>query len=462
MLNTATCVLLALTHVSAALGIVPAATVQRAHDRITPALCVVDYTLERTNPATGQTDRTSGSTVGIIVSPDGLVMVRGHLQMENIEPMNLRVHVGEGDSERTYPAVHLRKPEDVNVLFLRMQPEEPRTFPYATFARDVELGLGEPVLVFGILGDALDNARGVQGRFVGTILDQPRRYYGLDNPVPNGFIGGPCVDANGRIVGVVGYDLAREQGGDLFSRAGYPLLYQSDLFTRFIDNPPSESELADTTDDAWLGVFTQPLTDDLARYWGVPLEGGIVVSTLVDGSPAEAAGLQRGDIITHFEGVPLRAKQDRDVLGFTQLVRQAGVGTEAQVDFLRGGEPQTLTVTLIPRPTAAADAGEYEDTVFGLTVRELTTDVRIMLNIPPDVEGVIVRRVRPGSWADLAQMRPGVIVLEFGGIPVGSIEDFEAAVSRIGLEQPDEVAVFCRVGQRTGFFRLQPRWGAGE
>jgi serine protease Do len=460
VLQTATCIALAWVHATAALAAMTTATVETASDRVSPALCVVNYAIERTNPGTGQVDRSSGSTLGLIVSPGGLVMVRGHMQIENVHPFNVRVRVGEGDDEREYPATVLRKPDDVNVLFLQIEPESPRTFPHVTFARDVTMGLGQPLMVFGILGDTFDNARGVQGRFVGTILDTPRRYYGIDAPVPNGFIGGPCLDANGRVIGVIGYDLTREQGGDLYTRAGYPLVYQSNLFTKYIDNPPGEGAITDSPEDAWLGVFTQPLTDDLARYWDLPAEGGIVISTMVENSPAQVAGLQRGDVVTRFHNTPVRARQDRDVLGFTQLVRQAGVGTEAEVEILRDGEPMTLTVTLVPRPTAAADALEHEDEVFGLTVRELTTDVRIMLNIGADVEGVIVRRVRRGSWADLAQMQPGAIILEFGGIPVTSIQDFEAAVERAVAEQPSEVAVFCRVGQRTGFFRLQPRWPA--
>lgn len=460
VLQTATCVAMLLTHAAGALGGIQAATVEQAHERVAPALCVVSYGIERTHPATGQVDRSTGSTMGLIVSPDGLVMVRGHMQIENVEPFNVRVRVGEGEDEQEYPARVLRKPDDVNVMFLKIEPDTPRTFPHVSFQRGVNLNLGEPIMVFGILGDSFDNARGVQGRFVGSILDSPRRYYGLDAPVPNGFIGGPCLDANGRLVGVIGYDLTREQGGDLYTRAGYPLIYQSDLFARYIDTPPGEHEITDSPEDAWLGVFTQPLTDDLANYWNVPAEGGIIISTLVENSPAQTAGLQRGDIVKRFNGNAVRARQDRDVLGFTQLVREAGVGTDAEVEILRDGEPMTLTVTLVPRPTAAADALEFEDEVFGLTVRELTTDVRIMLNIGPDVEGVIVRRVKSGSWADLAQMRPGAIVLEFGGIPVSSIEDFRAAVERVAAERPAEVAVFCRVGQRTGFFRLQPRWPA--
>jgi serine protease Do len=128
------------------------------------------------------------------------------------------------------------------------------------------------------------------------------------------------------------------------------------------------------------------------------------------------------------------------------------------IEFLRDGERLTTEVTLGERPTPARAAGTFEDTVFGLTVRDITTEDRIRLNLDQEVEGVIVTRVEPGSWANLAGMIPGAIVLNFGGIPVTGVEDFEAAVNTLAESQPENITVFSRVGPRTGFFRLNPRW----
>ena len=186
------------------------------------------------------------------------------------------------------------------------------------------------------------------------------------------------------------------------------------------------------------------------------------VSTVVAPSPAVDAGLLPGDVIIDFDGTPIRSKLDSDVLSFTKLVREAGPGREVTIRILRDGQPQEIRARLGVRPRTARDAGEYEDPVFGLTVREITTDIRIALNLSEDVKGVIVRRVRSGSPAQLANMRPGVIIMSFGDYPVSTLDEFREAVDKVAARKPAEVSVFARFGPATGFFRLEPRWQDNE
>jgi serine protease Do len=432
------------------------AVIQQAYETITPAICMVSYTSEVTDPATGQVGRRANRALGVICTPDGLVLAHGHMALENSEPYNIEIQVGQGDAQRSYEAMLLEKPDDVNLAFLEIQADEPRRFPYVEFSPRT-LALGEPLLILGIMGESLDFVRAIQMRQVSAILEKPRRTYCLDQPMPFGFMTGPVVDAKGVLVGVVGLDLSPEQGGELYTRSQHPLVYQADLFVRYLEERPGET-VAGEEPPAWLGVFSQPLTDDLADYWGVPQEGGIVVATIVPGSPADAAGIQRGDIITRFDDTVVRPKLDREVVTFTKLVRETGVGKRVEVNLLRNGNPTTVQVELVERPKAASDAGEYEDEVFGLTVREITQDVRILLNLPEDIQGVIVRRVKSGSVADAAGMAPGVIILRFGEHPVTSLDEFKDAIGKVIEEKPSEVAAFCRFGPRTGYFRLIPRW----
>lgn len=431
--------------------------VERQYDAVVPGVCLLEFSSEVTNQATGEVSKRDTRALGVLVSPDGLVMAHGHMQLENTQPFNIRVKVGQGDGEKEYDGVLLKKPDDVNVCFVRIEHDGTERFPYLRFARDARLDVGEPLLIFGLMGETLDFARGVSVRMVGAVLEKPRTTYAIDQSMPFGYVGGPVVNSEGKIAGVVGFDLSMAEGGDLYVRSGHPLVYQTDLFAKYIANPPSETEIEKGEAEAWLGVFSQPLTDDLAEYWGLPRNGGIVVSTIVAGSPADVAGLQRGDVLTHFDGTPLTAKLDREIVGFTKLVRETGI-KEVSVRLLRDGEPMEMSLMLTERPKAARDAGEYEDKVFGLTVREITTDVRILLNLSEDVQGVIVRRVKSGSWANLAHMVPGLIIMRMGDYPVTNLEDFKEAIDRLAEQKPAEVPVFCRAGARTGFFRLQPRW----
>lgn len=431
--------------------------IQEAFQRVAPAVCVVNYSSNITNPSSGEVSKRNTRALGLLVAPEGLVMAHGHMQIENSEPFNITVTVGQGEEEKVYSAKLLKKPEDVNVCFVQITDEKKDRFPYASFS-ERPLRLGEPVVLIGLLGDSLDFNRSVITRRIGSILEKPRRTYCLDERVLFGYVGSPVINYEGKVVGVVGFDLSAGEGGDLYVRSGHPLVYQTELFAAYIAKPPTEKELTVAKDEAFLGVFTQPLTDDLAEYWGLPQSGGVVVGTLMPGSPAEAAGMQTGDVIINFDGVPIQAKQDREVITFTKLVRDAGIGRSVPVRVLRDGQPMDLTVTLVERPKSARDAGEFEDEVFGLTVREITTDLRIALNLPQDVQGVIVRRVKSGSWAALADMEPFLIVMNFGGHPVTSLDSFKQAIEKVVQEKPAEVTVFCRVGTRTGFFRIKPRW----
>lgn len=434
------------------------AQLKSAYEKITPAMGLLQYSSELTNASTGEVSKRDGTALALVVSPTGLVLCHGHIELENSTPFNISVTLGTGEDETRYGANLLGKPDDVNIAFLQLESDTPLNLPYVKFAARSSLDLADPVSLFGLLGDSLDNTPSLQTMRIGAVLEKPRTTYCLDSSVRFGFVSGPVMDTAGRVVGVVGFDMTLAEGGDLYVRSGHPLVYQVELFNKYIENPPSANDESEEDNYAWLGVFTQPLTDDFATYWNLDRRGGLIVSTVVPGSPAQAAGLQEGDVIVNFDGTPIRAKQDRDVLGFTKLVREAGAGKTTTLRILRKGEPVEISVTLGDRPRSAQDAEEYTDEVFGLTVRELTQDIKIRLNLSEDVQGVIVRTVKSGSTAQLGKMQPGVIVMAIGEHPVRTIEEYKAAVNKAREEKPKEVAVFARFGSETGFFRLEPVW----
>lgn len=431
---------------------------ERAYNKVHPAIGLVEYSVEVVNERTGEPSRRDSNALALVVSPGGLVMTHGHMVLENAKPFNIRLKLGPEDAQREYEATLLQKPDDVNVAFLQIKSDEPLNLPYVRFAKGKDLRIGEAVALYGLLSESLDFSVGLEEARIGAVLEHPRTTYCLDGNVRFGFVGGPVVDEHGDVVGVVGFDLSRNEGGEVYARSGHPLLYQTELFQQYIQNPPGEPRTEDAADDAWLGVFTQPLTDDFARYWELPASGGLIVSTVVPQSPAADVGLQTGDIIVKFGDYDLKAKQDRDVIGFTKMVREAGPGKTVPLEVLRNGQPMTMEVTLGNRPRTSGDAAEYEAPRFGLTVRELTRDLRIALNLGEDVQGVIVRRVTSGSVAQLGKLQPGVVIVRFGGHVVSNVAEFKVAVEKVLEEKPREVTVFGRIGSASTFFRLDPRW----
>jgi len=432
-------------------------TINGAYERLSPSLCTVLFTQEVTDARTGETRRRDGSSLGLVVRADGLVVTHGHLVQSNAEPVEVRVRLGKGAGAKEHPARVLKKPDDINLVFLKVQADAPLDLPAVSFSKS-PLVLGEPVAVFGLSGETLDLEPGVLVARVSAILDEPRTTYALDGNIRFGYVTGPVVNTRGEVVGVVGFDLGRAEGGELHTRSGHPLVYQTELFEGHVASPPSEDASPGSREEAWLGVFTQPLTSDFAEYWKVEDTGGLIVSTVLPDSPALRAGIQSGDIIKSFDGKPMEARQDRDVLAFTQLVRDTGVDRTVSLGLLRAGQPVTVEVTLSRLPATAQEAGEYDDAVLGLAVREITRDVRILLNLAEDVQGVIVRRVRPGSPAQAANIRPGVIILAVGDQPTTTLAEYESALGQLREKKPPEISVFARVGAQTGFFRVQPRY----
>jgi len=140
------------------------------------------------------------------------------------------------------------------------------------------------------------------------------------------------------------------------------------------------------------------------------------------------------------------------------MVREKKIDETVDLVIWRDGETKTIPVKLGARPRSAQDAGEYTDETLGLVVREITRDLRILLNLGEDVQGVIVRRVISGSPAQISRMQPGVIILSLADMPVSGLDDFKKGMDALLQTKPAEVSIFARVGPATGFFRVRPRW----
>jgi serine protease Do len=91
----------------------------------------------------------------------------------------------------------------------------------------------------------------------------------------------------------------------------------------------------------WLGVQMQPLTPTLAKAVGLPNDQGVVVNSVVDGSPAAHASLQQGDVITAFNGKPIKDARD-----LALAVADTQSGKTASLTIWRGDHPRSVNVSI--------------------------------------------------------------------------------------------------------------------
>ncbi len=204
---------------------------------------------------------------------------------------------------------------------------------------------------------------------------------------------------------------------------------------------------------AWLGAYgVQPLAPEVAKLLNLENQSGVVLSDLLEGSPAVKAGLKERDIVLAIDGQPLpRLKPDHMVAGFlSQEILRHRPGDTITLTILRDGARQETKVTLGDEPKLPREARRQYFERLGFTVREfLPTDGIVNRVKPAEQLGVIVHFVKPGSPAATAGLQPDDWVREIDGVEV---KTYAAALEMLhaieaGNNRPESVLLVSRGGE---------------
>src|SRR5690606_22248555 len=155
---------------------------------------------------------------------------------------------------------------------------------------------------------------------------------------------------------------------------------------------------------------------------------GVLISSVEPGSPAEKAGLERGDVVISFAG-----KSVDTLSRFRNRVAATPPGSRQRIEILRDGKERTLSVELGTLPAAEAERAPQPDAApsFGMEVAPLSPAARTELNVPDSIEqGVVVTGVLPGSPAAAAGLRGGDVILEIDRQPVGSPGELRERITK--------------------------------
>jgi serine protease Do len=196
--------------------------------------------------------------------------------------------------------------------------------------------------------------------------------------------------------------------------------------------------------------------------------GGVTVGEVLSGSPADQAGLQPGDVIRKFDG--------RDVKNFRALrtlVAEAPLDKQVDVQIVRDGKPLTVktqireqpvdyeSARVLPRgnqqqpqgPRQPNDQETRDSPLASIHVDELTQERARQLDLPPNVQGVLVTDVDPDSG--VAELQKGDVIEEINQQPVTSVSDYKKIAGALDPNQPQLLFV-CRRRARS-FLVLRPR-----
>jgi serine protease Do len=387
---------------------------------------------------------------GFIISPDGYILTNTHV-VDGADSVTVRLQ-----DRRVLTAKVVGSDPQYDIALLKV--DSKGGLPAVSVGDSRTLKPGQWVLAIGSpFGFDYTVTQGIVsavGRNLGS-QDQPyTSFIQTDVPINRGNSGGPLFDLQGRVVGV---------NSQIYSNTGG---YQGVAFSIPIDvamNVVKQIKEKGYVSRGQLGVMVQQITDDMVKALKLANANGAAVTQVTKGSAAEKAGIHPGDVILAYNGQSINSSAD-----LPPLVGQTPPGTKANVEILRDGKKENVTVTVAEMPrdkNTAMSPGASEQpaaqggsSALGLSVQDLDSDARQELGLKAG-EGVGISNVT-GSAAARAGLQPGDVVLMVNQKKVGSVDAFRDATK--DAKPGDTVLLLVRHGDQTGFVGLTVPGGKDE
>lgn len=399
---------------------------------------------------------------GILLNKNGLVITSSDIFKANLEsssaslffrpsqlPQEIKVKAGKKDYG---PATFIGKDDDKGIAFIRLNKPTDQNI---RFTKKDSLIIGENYLLINRLGKVFKNELIINERRILAKVNTPVEFYLCESTVETLSDFGLVVNKYGKAIGIYKNKEA-QAGGGMFHFAmkasNSPLeitLYKT--IESLIEKPPVYKE-KETERKKWLGVYTQPFTRDMAKYFGIPQVKGVFINTVIKNSPADKAGIKMKDIVTKIDGEKVSAEDNNDLSNFREIIRNKKTD-KAAFSIYRDSTEMTIIVNLRETPISQFLAEEVSSEFLGFGVKELTQDVILSQKLEMDIEGLWVSRVERGGWADVAGLQVGDLLLEINGQKTADIKKIKTLFDTLEKENKEYIMMFInRRGQTQYLF----------
>jgi serine protease Do len=352
---------------------------------------------------------------GVIFEPNGYLVTNNHVidRASTVEVMTA--------DKRMFKARVVGTDPDIDIAVVKIESKGLPTIPLGDSS---SLRVGDTVMAFGNpFGLSFTVTRGTVsglGRSQGNI-EPLQDFIQTDAAINPGNSGGALVDVRGEMVGINTAILSPGggPGGEGGGFIGIGFAIPINMAKRSIESLIKTGKVT----RGYLGATIAPVTPELAHEFKVPDTSGALVEDVSRGGPADKAGLNPGDVIRKFNG-----RQINDSSDLLAMAANTDPGTPVSLDVLRNGEPMNVKVTLEQRPTDLSYSGNprrspAEGPLRGIMVQNLTPSLRRQMGVPPEVHGVVVTDVAPGSPA-FQNLEFGDLILSVNHHEVKSVADF--------------------------------------
>ncbi len=363
----------------------------------------------RDMPQTSRKERSLGS--GFIISEDGYILTNDHV-VDGADEIKVKLSDG-----REFKGEVRGLDSKLDLALIKIDAGE--NLPVARLGDSDAIRVGEWVMAignpFGLAQTVTVGIVSAQGRVIGA--GPYDDFIQTDASINPGNSGGPLFNVKGEVIGI---NTAIVAGGQ-----GIGFAIPVNMAKQIIPQLRDKGQVT----RGWLGVTVQALNEELATSFGLKETRGALVNEVVKGSPAEKAGLQRGDIIFEYDGQPVK-----DINDLPRLVAATPVDKVVKVSIYRDGKERTVKVSIgrlddgeIKQP-ASPEGG---DTTLGMGLANPTPELAARFGLD-EAQGILIVRIAPDGPAAAANLRVGDLILEADGKTVAAVKDFEKVVDGLG------------------------------
>lgn len=350
---------------------------------------------------------------GFIINEDGYIITNFHV-IENASEIIVTL---SGESKKEYEAKVIGKDAKTDLALIKIEPKSP--LPIAVLGDSEELQVGEWVMAIG-------NPFGLGGTVTAGIVSQKGRVIGAgpyddfiqtDASINPGNSGGPLFNLKGEVVGI---NTAIISGGQ-----GIGFAVPVNMAKEIIGQLKESGKVT----RGWIGVAIQEVTPALAKSLKLDEPHGVLVTSVMEGDPAERAGIKRRDVIVEFNGIKIKEVND-----LPRAVAAVKPGKKAKVVVIREGKKKSFSLEVVRKKdgeeTDTDDESEEKEIKvdkLGITVHNISPSIAERMGL--DIKsGVFVSSVKVGSPASEAGISKMDIILEVGGKVVKDADDYKKFV----------------------------------
>jgi serine protease Do len=350
---------------------------------------------------------------GVIASPDGYIITNYHV-VKDVDEIKVLM-----SDKKEYVGKVIGSDPKTEISVVKIEATGLPTISWGNSdtlqVGDLVLALGNP---YGLSQTVTMGIVSALGRANVGIADY-EDFIQTDAAINPGNSGGALVNVRGEVIGI-NTAIYSTTGG--YQGIGFAI--PSNMVKSIMDSLVKKGKVV----RGWLGVSIQEITPELARQFRIKDQAGALVGDVIENSPAEKAGLKRGDIIIEYDG-----KKVTSPTVLRNMIANTIPGEKHQLKVIREDKTISVQVTieeLAGEAELGAISGEFENVMTGITVQDMTPDIAGKLKIPERIKGVIISDISETSAASGILTR-GDIIQEVNRQKTGNSKDYMDIVSKI-------------------------------